>query len=271
MVDPFIIMCAPNGARRNKGDHPRLPISPDELGECSEEILAAGASIIHLHVRDEDGNHTLDTDRYRKAIAAIRERVGEKLVIQVTSEAVGRYSRYEQMAMIKDLKPEAVSIALREICPNDNDQEETVDFFNWMTAEKISPQIILYNKNDVDRFEKLQQLGLLTAQVFFLLAVLGRYSNDIASSQEDHDALLAKVAALHSPWAACAFGQQENTLAAKTANIGGHVRVGFENNLWRFDGSLVASNSELVRGAFQAAKDAGREVANASYVRKVFM
>ena len=76
MSQPFIIMCAPNGARKNKTDHPALPISDSELADCAESILGEGASIIHLHVRDDSGGHTLDVDRYRSAINAIRQRIG---------------------------------------------------------------------------------------------------------------------------------------------------------------------------------------------------
>ena len=68
-ADPFIVMCAPNGARRSQADHGRLPVTPAELADCAESIHAAGASIMHVHVRDDDGAHSLDVDRYRDAIA----------------------------------------------------------------------------------------------------------------------------------------------------------------------------------------------------------
>ena len=68
----FVVMCAPNGARRTRRDHPALPITPDELANSARAICDVGASMIHVHVRDEDGGHTLDVGRYRDAIAAIR-------------------------------------------------------------------------------------------------------------------------------------------------------------------------------------------------------
>ena len=107
-------MSAPNGARRQKKDHPEIPISPDEMALCAEQILQAGASILHLHVRDDDGSHSLDVDRYQNSINAIKNKVGDQLIIQATTEAVGIYDRHQQMEMVKKLRPEAVSIALRE-------------------------------------------------------------------------------------------------------------------------------------------------------------
>lgn len=111
MAEPFIVMCAPNGARKSRDDHAALPISSDELATCAEDVLAAGASLLHVHVRDDRGGHTLDAGRYREATNAIRKRVGEALVVQVTTEACGIYSSDEQMAMVRELRPEAVSLA----------------------------------------------------------------------------------------------------------------------------------------------------------------
>src|SRR5690606_18666219 len=108
---------APNGARRTKADHPRLPMSVDEIARDAVEALEAGAAMIHLHVRDRDGAHTLDAELYRQAMTAVRKAVGNDMVVQITTEAVGRYSAAEQIAVVDALQPESVSIALREILP----------------------------------------------------------------------------------------------------------------------------------------------------------
>ena len=78
MSTPFIVMCAPNGARKQKQDHHNIPLAADELADCAESILDAGASIMHVHVRDDNGGHSLDVVRYRAAIDAIRASVGER-------------------------------------------------------------------------------------------------------------------------------------------------------------------------------------------------
>src|SRR5256885_10150723 len=115
---PIMIAFAPNGARKSKADHPRLPVSAVDLAATAQECLAAGASMIHLHVRDAHGRHSLDADRYAAAIAAIRQRVGDDLIVQVTTEAAGRYGAHEQMAVIEALLPEAASIAIRQLFAN---------------------------------------------------------------------------------------------------------------------------------------------------------
>jgi 3-keto-5-aminohexanoate cleavage enzyme len=153
MSQPFIIMCAPNGARKNKTDHPALPISNSELADCAESILSEGASIIHLHVRDDNGEHTLDVDRYRSAISAIRQRIGQQLVIQITTEACGIFDRQQQMEMVRSLRPEAVSLALRELCPDADSEPAAAEFFAWLNANGVLTQYILYSADEVARFE----------------------------------------------------------------------------------------------------------------------
>jgi len=270
LTNPFIVMCAPNGARRTKKDHPALPITPADLAQCAEEVLEAGASILHMHVRDENDQHTLDIDRYRRAIDAVRDRVGTDLIIQVTTESVGKYTRREQINLIKTLQPEAVSVAFREICPCDSDSEETLDTFNWMKNERIWPQIILYNATDLQRFEKICQNPKFEAQEPFILRVLGGRLHTESETTEDIQDISDKAPFLLKNWAVCCFGKQENIIASMAAKLGGHVRVGFENNICRSDMSLVDNNAELVRNACQVAAGFGRTVAKVEDVRRMF-
>ena len=86
--NPLVVMCAPNGARLQKSDHPSVPVTPAELADCAASLLHRGVSVLHLHVRDSGGGHSLDPGLYREAMAAIRERTGNRMILQVTTEAV---------------------------------------------------------------------------------------------------------------------------------------------------------------------------------------
>ncbi len=267
--DPFIVMCAPNGARRTHSDHPKLPISPTELANCAAEVMAAGASILHLHVRDEHGQHSLDVNHYRRAIDAVTDKIGDGLVIQVTSEAVGVYSRRDQMTMVKTLRPEAVSLALRELVPNGSDPNETADFFCWLHENNVCPQIILYDEIDYQRYQQLQKQGVFGEEALFLLFVVKKQQ-----PEREHEGFLNTAFGKFPPktdstWAACCFGKQEHNLAALCAQNAGHVRVGFENNIWREDGTFAANNAELVRNAREAALPANRITATADDARRI--
>ena len=266
-MTPFIVMCAPNGARKSQDDHPGLPISPAELADCAEAVRDAGASMLHLHVRDESGAHSLDVDRYRAAINAIERRIGDTLVIQVTSEACGIFTPQEQMAMVRELKPEAVSLALRELCPNEDTLGEAGQFLRETQAAGTLVQHILYSPDDVQRFVKLREQGVIAEENPFALFVLGRYSRDLRGDVDDLDEFVDALRGC-AQWSVCCFGASEAEAAARAASAGGHARVGFENNLYLPDGSVAENNAELV--ALAAAKRGNRPLATADDVRNQF-
>lgn len=268
-MQPFIVMCAPNGARKTKDDHPDLPITPAELADCAESLIEAGASIIHVHVRDDDDAHSLDVEQYRNATAAIRGRVGDNIVIQVTTEACGKYLPEQQMAMVRELKPEAVSVALREICPDSAAEAAAGEFYAWMCDEKIIAQHILYSRDEVARFEALRLRGVIPDRKPFVLFVLGRYASNLTGDVGELDAFIQEAAA-ETVWAVCCFGNTEHDAVVAAANAGGHARVGFENNQVLPGGAPAGSNADLVALAVNAARTASRDIATADDVRSLF-
>ena len=139
-----MVTVAPNGGRKTKADHPALPLTADELAWTAAECLERGASMIHLHMRDADGQHCLDPEAYRATIAHICEEVGDKLVLQITSESIGRYSPAEQRGVVLETNPEAVSLALRELAPDATDEEDLGLFLGKLKQMRVWPQIILY-------------------------------------------------------------------------------------------------------------------------------
>lgn len=268
---PLILANAPNGATRTKSDHRRLPMTSAELATVAGEILEAGAAMIHLHVRDGDGRHLLEAAAYRDASAAIRRAVGQRLVVQITSEAGGRYAAPEQMAVVREVRPEAVSLALREIVPDAAAEPAAAPFFAWARRERILIQVILYSADEVRRYADLKARGVLGDGGDFPLYVLGRYTTGQKATAADLLPFLAaaEAAAQRGPWAMCAFGARENSCALAAATLGGHVRVGFENNLWRPDGTLADANVDLVRLAADGARLIGRPLASADEARAI--
>ena len=259
--EPLILAVAPNGARKTKADHPELPLSPEEIGRTAAACREAGAAMIHLHVRDEAGRHSLDPERYRAAIAAVEREAGRDFLIQVTSEAGGRYRPAEQMAMMRGLRPDYMSLALREILPDAASEGEGAAFLAWMAAEGIQPQYILYTAGDLARFRDLRARGLVPQARPFVLFVLGRYASDMTSEPGELLPFLEKGAPEH-PWALCAFGPKETACALTAAALGGHARVGFENNLRLPDGAIAADNAALVAAVAQGAAALGRPLAD---------
>lgn len=269
MSDPLILAVAPNGARKVKADHPAVPLTAQEIGETAAACQDAGAVMIHLHVRNADGTHSLDSDLYRDAVAAVRREAGPDLIVQVTSEAVGIYAPDQQREMVRDVRPEAVSLAVRELIPNEEEVAPFAEFAQWMTREGISPQYILYDATDVHRFADLQRRGVIAADTPFILFVLGRYSKDQTSQPSDLLPFLDAYAAesLAMPWAVCAFGAMEAACGLTAAALGGHSRIGFENNLRLANGALAPDNAALIAQVADHAGLMGRDVADSDGAR----
>lgn len=263
---PFAIAVAPNGARRMKADHPRLPMRAGEIARDAAEGLEAGAAMIHLHVRDAEGRHALDVDLYRDAVKAVHAAVGDALVVQVTTEAVGRYTSEEQIAVIDALQPESVSIALREILPDGGDERAVAGLFERMEKAGTMHQIIIYEAAELTRLERLVERGILPDGPLAVLAVLGRYS-EAGARDGELEAYLAADIAKHQ-WMACAFGPRECEFMGQAARAGGHARVGFENNLWLPDGTLAPSNAAIV--AVTATCAGTRGLAKADDLRRLW-
>ena len=182
---PVAIAVAPNGGRRTKADHPEIPLTPAELARTAAECLDAGAAMIHAHVRKADGSHLLDADAYGAAISAIRQAVGDRLVIQITSEALGVYTPEEQRAVVRAVKPEAVSLALRELVPEASEEAAFADLLHWLKRENVAPQIILYSPEEAVRLSEFQRRGLLPWDTIPVLYVLGRYTPGQTSQPAD--------------------------------------------------------------------------------------
>jgi uncharacterized protein (DUF849 family) len=265
-MTPLLVMVAPNGAHRTKADHPKLPVTPAEIAHEAERCCAAGATVIHMHVRAGDNRHSLDPDLYRAAIDAVRQKLGERIVVQITTEAVGRYGPAEQMAAVRAVHPEAVSVALAELIPDDAATDRAAAFLGWLRRERIAPQYILYAPEEVTRFHELRARGVIPQRRPFVLFVLGRYGAQTEAQPPD---LLPFLGAhdMDCPWATCAFGRQEGACVLTAAGLGGHARVGFENNLWRADGRLAANNAELVEQVAAGARLLGRELADVATTR----
>ncbi|HXE25245.1 MAG TPA: 3-keto-5-aminohexanoate cleavage protein [Roseiarcus sp.] len=263
-----VLAVAPNGGRKTKADHPALPMTADELARDAAECLERGASMIHLHVRDAEGRHCLDPDAYRAAIARICEAVGDRLVIQITSESLGLYSPAEQRAAVLATNPEAVSLALRELAPEGGDDEAFCAFLGELKRMRIHPQIILYTPGEAERLGAMAREGLIPFDRLSVLYALGRFALTRTAIPRDLLPFLAPDMPRFDRWSVCAFGRREAACVTAAALLGGHARVGFENNLALPDGEPAASNGDLVGAAARALDAVGLETETADGLRE---
>ena len=266
---PLLITVAPNGAYKQRPDHAALPLTSAELGQTAKQCLDAGAAMIHMHIRDAQGRHSLDVQGYRDAQQAVKAAVGDDMIIQVTSEAARVYKAPEQIAMVTALQPEAVSVGLREVDRPEIGDAGLAQFFGWLAKERVMTQVIVYDVADLQRWQALRAQGVVPDAPWSLLFVLGRYS--VGQTSEPRDLLPFVMAHTGSePWSMCAFGAGEHACATTAAALGGHVRVGFENNLLLNNGQVAPDNAALVRQVADSARVLGRSLCTAQQAREAF-
>ena len=246
---PLKITVAPNGARRRAEQNPALPISVAEIAVCARDCYAAGADEIHLHVRDEQGQHSLSVDLYEQAIAAIRAIVPD-MAIQVTTESAGVFSALEQYEVLRELRPASASVSVREVL---RDTHLAPHFYAMCARIGIDVQHILYSLEDLELLKGLLAAEIVPQSMTRVILVFGKYASELAADPSDVAPFVAALGDGFPDWTVCAFGDTELEVAQAAIALGGHVRVGFENNLNRPNGEPLQDNVESVSAVVKLA------------------
>ncbi len=244
------IMVAPNGARRSKTDHPKLPITIDETVEVCRACADAGATGAHLHVRDKYGKHTIDVHAYQRLLDKLDSAL-PGFFAQITSETAGLFTAEDQRHLIQTLKPKSVSVALREFLPDEATRPAAREAYHWAYENGVTIQHICYSAPELDRLLAFMVDGTIPGQHHHIQLVLGSYDGTKISKPDAvaafADPLINPKQGLSFDWMVCAFGAPETDCLLQTFALGGKARIGFENSLWNRDGSLADSNAERVQ------------------------
>lgn len=239
-LNPFI-MVAPTGARRTRIDHPEMPVTLPQILESAAACHRAGAGAIHLHVREDDGGHSLDAGRYLEALAELAHALPD-MAVQISTEAVGIFDVAAQLKCLKAVAPKWASVSIREIARSP-DLADAVYGTCHDAGTKV--QHILYGVDDIALLRDWQSKGLVRPDQSDVICVLGRYTAGQVSQPSDLDPFLADLAP-ETPWMVCAFGPSEHACLHYAAQRGGTLRVGFENSLTHEDGVTHADNAASI-------------------------
>jgi len=269
-MNKLIITAAITGAETTKDMNPALPITPEEQARDAKACVKAGASIIHLHVRGKDGMPSQNLDDFRAAIEAIRKACNPQPIIQLsTGGAVGEPME-KRIAPIKELKPEMASLNVGSMNFDDDvfinkpsDVEKLAGLFKDL---HVAPEVEVYEPGHISIAKKLVKNGLLSSPVHyqFVLGVPGGTDGEARSlifmreSIDDVDS-----------WAVAGIGRYELSLAVHAIVMGGHVRVGLEDNVFYRKGELAKSNAQLVERIKRIAQEVDREIATPDEAREI--
>ncbi len=252
----YRLMAAPNGARRGRGDHPQLPVTPQQTARTAAACFAAGAQALHLHVRDDEGRHSLDAGRYREALDAVRESV-PGMAVQITTESAGLYDVADQLACLEALRPAAASVSVREMA---RDPQLAARAYALSLEAGTQVQHILYGPDCISRLRAWYQDGTVPSTLRDAIFVLGKYNPPVLAQPEGLAAFRDATADLRLGWTVCAFGRHERACLLAAVAAGGNARIGFENNIETPEGGLLADNAASVAAFVQAARDAGHSL-----------
>lgn len=265
-MDKLIITCAITGAETTKDQNPALPTTPDEQAEAAFECWKAGASVIHLHVRDDQARPSQSVDRFRETIDKIRKRC--PVIVQIsTGGAVGE--KIENRAAPLSLKPEMASLNTGSINFGDEvfqNLPKDVEFLARKMKElKIRPEIEVYDYGMLEYSIKIMNKGVIDDPAHFQF-VLG--TGHGISGEPRNLCSMADRLPKGCTWTAAGIGRYQLPVAAQAIVMGGHVRVGLEDNVYWSKGVLAKSNAQLVERIAQLAAMLQRPVATIEEARK---
>jgi 3-keto-5-aminohexanoate cleavage enzyme len=261
-VAPLMIMVAPNGARAQKTDNPAMPITPREIAEEVIRCAQAGASIAHIHARNPDGSPTQSIVVFREIVDRIRER--SDIVLQISLGTRGFTP--EQAVEPVELRPEMVSLPLEAYQGDDAAAQDGVRRMALHIRDHgVRPELSVYDDRMLAGALALIRDGCIVSPAFFGLIV-----REPESMKDGAAKLMALAEALPegSQWWVARGGRFGLALRSFAINLGGHVRVGFEDSVLDFDMDLPAqSNAHLVERIAQLSHVLGRPVASAADAR----
>lgn len=266
-MEKLIITAALTGAEVTREYQPNLPLTPDEIAEAAYEAYKAGASIVHVHARDKDGNPTQDYEVYKE----IKEKIEAKcnVIFQPSTGGAVWHSPEERLQPV-ELSPEMATLSAGtcNFGPDVfmNTEEYMEKFAIRMQELGVKPEIEVFERGMINNALKLVKKGLLSQPVHFdfVMGVPGAITGEIRDLLYLVDSIPAG-----STWTAAGIGRYQLPLATTAILLGGHVRVGFEDNVYYKKGELAVSNAQLVERVARLANELGREVATPDEARKI--
>ena len=268
-MEKLIITAAICGAEVTKEQNPAVPYTVEEIVREAKSAVDAGAAIVHLHVREDDGTPTQSKARFKECIDAIYKVCPDVILIPSTGGAVGMTA--EERLQPTELFPEMATLDCGTCNFGDEVFENTMpmmrDFGKRMLENNIKPEYECFEMGHLDTILNMARKGQVPGvpmQFNFVLGVPGCTPATVQNLSWMVNAIPAG-----STWTATGIGRHAFPLAAAAIVMGGNVRVGFEDNLYLERGVLAKSNGELVEKVVRLAKELGREVATSAEARVI--
>ena len=267
-MTPLIITAALTGAETTREAQPALPITPDEIAEAAAECHAAGASIVHVHARRPDGSSSQDPALYAEIIAKVRQRCD--IIVQVSTGGAVGMTAAERIAPVT-LRPEMATLSMGSVNFGDdvflNTPGDMRHFLDVMREHGVTPEFEIFDSGMLTTLNRWIKRGITPPSPCHVDLVLG-VPGAMAGTAAALHFLLADLPE-HATWAVAGIGAAQLSLGALAIPLGGHVRVGFEDNIFYAKGELATSNAQLVARIARIAAEHQRPLATPDQARVI--
>lgn len=273
VVRKVIVCAALTGGLHGKQQNPALPEQPQEIAEAAYACWQAGAAIVHLHARDEQGKTTPDVNIFRRTNRLVRERCD--VIINDTTGVGPGYTPEERMQVL-DAKPEIATMNMGTMVrtrfePGSlflNTRQQIEDYAKAMLERGVKPEMEIYNHSMFIEAENIAAKGLVTKPYWFNLVLGMSHMGALQARPKDLVSLLEYLPT-GAEWCVTAIGAAQLPLTTMAALLGGHVRVGMEDNIYYRKGELAQSNAQLVQRAVRILQELELEVASPDEAREL--
>lgn len=264
-MDKLIITAALTGAEVTRAQQPALPVTPEEIAAAAAACVKAGAAIVHVHARHADGRPTQDQAVYREIIAAVRARCDA--IVQVSTGGAVGMTPEERLAPLT-LAPEMATLSMGSVNFGDdvflNHPADMHSFLKAMRNHDVKPELEIFDTGMLSTVHRWLKQGLLALPLHldFVLGIPG----GMAGTPEALLYLRSQLPAGAS-WSVAGIGPAQLPLGVMAIVLGGHVRVGFEDNIYFRKGELATSNAQLVERMVSISEAMDRPVATPDEAR----
>jgi 3-keto-5-aminohexanoate cleavage enzyme len=270
MTAPCIITVAITGSLPQKKDNPAVPISIAEQIESTHASYEAGATVVHLHVRNDDGSPTSSPERFAAVQAGIRRHC-PGMIVQFSTG--GRSGAGRERGLHLSLQPDMASLATGSVNFPSRVYDNSPELVDWlaleMTERGIKPEIEAFDLSMIFQAARMQQDGRLHGplHVQFVMGIRNAMPVD-REVFEFYVRTLDRIAP-GSTWTGAGIGKDQMTVARWSLELGGHCRTGLEDNVRLDRDTLAPSNAALVRKVVRLCEQAQRPVASVDEARSL--
>jgi len=270
MTTPCIITVAITGSVAQKADNPAVPITVAEQIESTHEAFEAGASLVHAHVRQDDGTPTSDPDRFGRLVEGLRKHC-PGMIVQLSTG--GRSGTGRERGGMIPLKPDMCSLSTGSCNFPTRVYDNSPDLVNWLASEmlthNVKPEIEAFDLSMIFKAVEMQKSGQINGplHVQFVMGV----KNAMPVDRESFRFYVETVRRIapDATWTGAGIGRDQITLNRWSLELGGHCRTGLEDNVRLDRDTLAPSNAALVKRVVDLAGEYDRRPATVAEARQI--